>query len=816
MPRRRRPGFRRGNPVAPRRPRARRRARRRRPRPRRGLLARGDGRGDARPSTAPSLPAGPAGRARRPPREDRLLHPLAGLLLEPRQRPLPARRRCASSSPAAMTSPSYEPAERLEPRRTSCADHGEAGLDAFRAAYPGALAPTPSAPISTRPRPATAPTSSSSTNGTSPALVAAIGARPPRRRPLHPALPRHPPPRGQRPGGDPRLRPLRLRRRARLRRGARPRSTGAGAGASGSSSGTRPPTSPSSARPRSRSRAPAWSGSATGATASAPPSSRPSCSRPPPRPACPLDVHGVRYPTTALDTLAARTAPATAAGCQRRRAGGLRPPPRHRARAAAVLRRRAARHPDDPRLRGAGLRHPAGLAPHGTTPRGCSAPARTSSSPRDGDEMARAALPPAATIADLRAALAASGLETHPRPPHLRATASTSCSPSAAAASGAPVPHGGRAHEDRLLRLEPALGLLERRRHLLPRPALRARRARPRHHLLRARRLRPAAAPRHRPARLGRVVVWPATEAAAPRRRRRGGRGRRRGQGERRRRLRRPAARGVDGRRPPGRDPHLLGRRCAGDARRDARRPRPPAPPRRCPRSTSCSPTAAAPPVVDAYAALGARAACRSTTRSTPRPITRSPPDPRFAADLALPRQPPARPRGAGRGVLPRPAARLPDRRFLLGGNGWDDKPMPANVRRLGHVGTARAQRLQLPRRCAVLNVTRDSMAGDRLLAGDPGLRGRRRRRLPDHRRLGGHRALPRPRTRRSSSPATARTSPTTSPRLDPGAGARRSAPPRCARVLAEHTYARRAAQVDAPAPARPAAGDGCAHERSA
>jgi len=49
-----------------------------------------------------------------------------------------------------------------------------------------------------------------------------------------------------------------------------------GAGASGSSSGTRPPTSPSSTRPSTRSRAPASSGSATGATASAPRSSRPS------------------------------------------------------------------------------------------------------------------------------------------------------------------------------------------------------------------------------------------------------------------------------------------------------------------------------------------------------------------------------------------------------------------------------------------------------------------------------------------------------------------------------------------------------------
>ena len=64
---------------------------------------------------------------------------------------------------------------------------------------------------------------------------------------------------------------------------------------------------------------------------------------------------------------------------------------------------------------------------------------------------------------------------------------------------------------------------------------------------------------------------------------------------------------------------------------------------------------AAAPPVVNAYRALRrARAACRSTTRSIPTPTTRSTAEPRFACRPRLSRQPPARPRGAGRGVLPR------------------------------------------------------------------------------------------------------------------------------------------------------------------
>lgn len=35
---------------------------------------------------------------------------------------------------------------------------------------------------------------------------------------------------------------------------------------------------------------------------------------------------------------------------------------------------------------------------------------------------------------------------------------------------------------------------------------------------------------------------------------------------------------------------------------------------------------------------------------------------------------------------LLKPATQLPDRKFLLGGNGWEDKPMPANVTYLGQI----------------------------------------------------------------------------------------------------------------------------------
>src|SRR5690606_4872484 len=56
------------------------------------------------------------------------------------------------------------------------------------------------------------------------------------------------------------------------------------------------------------------------------------------------------------------------------------------------------------------------------------------------------------------------------------------------------------------------------------------------------------------------------------------------------------------------------------------------------------------------------------------------------------------------------PAARLPAARFVLGGNGWADKPMPANVRYLGHVYTRDHNAFNCTPR-AVLNISRDSMA---------------------------------------------------------------------------------------------------------
>lgn len=55
-------------------------------------------------------------------------------------------------------------------------------------------------------------------------------------------------------------------------------------------------------------------------------------------------------------------------------------------------------------------------------------------------------------------------------------------------------------------------------------------------------------------------------------------------------------------------------------------------------------------------------------------------------------------------------AALAPEMTFLLGGEGWSDKSMPANVRYIGHVPTADHNRLNCSARM-VLNINRASMA---------------------------------------------------------------------------------------------------------
>jgi spore maturation protein CgeB len=116
------------------------------------------------------------------------------------------------------------------------------------------------------------------------------------------------------------------------------------------------------------------------------------------------------------------------------------------------------------------------------------------------------------------------------------------------------------------------------------------------------------------------------------------------------------------------------------------------------------------PPVVRGYGTFGARKVTPIYNALDPSTHFPTQPDPRWAADLSL---------LANR--LPDREARveefffnaaraLPKRTFLLGGSGWQDKDMPANVKYVGHVYTADHNAFNASA-SGVLNVARDSMA---------------------------------------------------------------------------------------------------------
>lgn len=115
-------------------------------------------------------------------------------------------------------------------------------------------------------------------------------------------------------------------------------------------------------------------------------------------------------------------------------------------------------------------------------------------------------------------------------------------------------------------------------------------------------------------------------------------------------------------------------------------------------------------PVVRGYEALGARRCVPIYNALDPETHLEVAPDPRFHCDFALlANRLPDRERRVEEFFL-RPAAALPGLRFLLGGSGWQDKAMPPNVRYVGHVYTADHNAFNASAR-AVLNVARDSMA---------------------------------------------------------------------------------------------------------
>jgi spore maturation protein CgeB len=115
-------------------------------------------------------------------------------------------------------------------------------------------------------------------------------------------------------------------------------------------------------------------------------------------------------------------------------------------------------------------------------------------------------------------------------------------------------------------------------------------------------------------------------------------------------------------------------------------------------------------PVVRAYENAGARRCVPVYNGLDPDVHRPAAPDPRFAGDLGfLGNRLPDREARVEEFFL-RPAVDLPARRFVLGGSGWGDKPIPGNVRYVGHVYTRDHNAFNCSA-LAVLNVNRDSMA---------------------------------------------------------------------------------------------------------
>lgn len=115
-------------------------------------------------------------------------------------------------------------------------------------------------------------------------------------------------------------------------------------------------------------------------------------------------------------------------------------------------------------------------------------------------------------------------------------------------------------------------------------------------------------------------------------------------------------------------------------------------------------------PVRRAYLGLGARECLPIYNALDPTTHYPVAPDPRFDGDLNFlgNRLPDREARVEEFFLLA--AALLPQSRMLLGGSGWGDKSMPPNVRYLGHVYTADHNAFNCTPR-AVLNISRDSMA---------------------------------------------------------------------------------------------------------
>jgi len=117
-------------------------------------------------------------------------------------------------------------------------------------------------------------------------------------------------------------------------------------------------------------------------------------------------------------------------------------------------------------------------------------------------------------------------------------------------------------------------------------------------------------------------------------------------------------------------------------------------------------------PVVYAYRAMGAKDCIPIYNALDPETHFPVEPNERFRADLGfLGNRLPDREARVEEFFL-KAASLSPDQSFLFGGSGWGDKPMPANVNWIGHVGTRDHNSFNCTPK-AVLNISRESMASN-------------------------------------------------------------------------------------------------------
>lgn len=116
------------------------------------------------------------------------------------------------------------------------------------------------------------------------------------------------------------------------------------------------------------------------------------------------------------------------------------------------------------------------------------------------------------------------------------------------------------------------------------------------------------------------------------------------------------------------------------------------------------------PPVVEHYMRLGAQNCHPIYNALEPESHFPVAPDPELQCDLVfVGNRLPDRERRVEQFFL-RAAEIAPELSFVLGGEGWEGKPLPRNVRRIGHVGTGDHNRVNCSARM-VLNINRESMA---------------------------------------------------------------------------------------------------------